>query len=332
MPDIHNALKSLSRGRVLVMGDVMLDEYILGDCGRLSPEAPVPVVKRLRNELRPGGAANVVRNLIALCSRTSIICAVGDDDSGIAISRLLDEIGCSRDGVIVEKSLRTPRKTRIIAGGQQIVRIDDEEPAPLSDGLADRAIGYLEGMVDNFDVILISDYNKGFITPKLMKGVLDVAASKRKFVMVDPKPANINYYRGVGLIKPNRREAAEISGIEFTDPDSIIEAGRILHEQLSPDYMLITAGEMGMFLIGPDNMAHHIPSLERRVYDVSGAGDTVIATLAAAFGGGADMLEAVMLANVAAAGVVTKLGTSTVATEELARLITEYPANDISSV
>ena len=322
----------LSRGRVLVMGDAMLDEYIMGDCGRLSPEAPVPVVKRIRNELRPGGAANVVRNLVALCARAGIICAVGDDESGIAILRLLDEIGCPSDGVIIEKQFRTPRKTRIIAGGQQVVRLDDEEPVPLPDELADRAIGHLEEMASDYDVILISDYNKGFITPKLMKGILDVAAEKRKFIMVDPKPPNINYYRGVGLIKPNRREAAEMSGIKSSDPDSLIEAGRILHERLYPEYMLITAGEMGMFLIGQNETAHSIPSLVRRVYDVSGAGDTVIATVAAAFGGGAEMLDAVMLANVAAAGVVTKLGTSTVATEELARLIAEYPTDEVSPV
>jgi len=332
MADIRNALRSLSRGRVLVMGDAMLDEYIIGECVRLSPEAPVPVVRRVRGELRPGGAANVVRNLIALSARSALICAVGDDESGVALSHLLDEIGCLSDGVIVDRELHTPRKTRIIAGGQQIVRIDDEAPSPLPDRLADIAIEHLEEMAQDYDVILISDYAKGFVTPKLMKGVLDVAATKRKFVMIDPKPVNINLYRGVGLIKPNRREAAEISGIEFTDPESLIEAGKILHEKFCPDYMLVTAGEMGMFLIGPEEVVYRVPTLERRVYDVSGAGDTVIATVAAAFGGGAEMLEAVMLANVAAAGVVTKLGTSTVASEELARLITDYPSHEVTVV
>ncbi len=314
------------------MGDAMLDEYILGESARLSPEAPVPVVKRVRGELRPGGAANVVRNLIALSARTTLICAVGDDESGVALSHLLDEIGCPSDGVIIDRELHTPRKSRIIVSGHQVVRLDDEEPAPLPDRLADQAIAHLETMAPDYDVILISDYAKGFVTPKLMKGVLDVAALNRKFVMVDPKPVNINLYRGVGLIKPNRREAAEISGIEFTDPASLIEAGKMLHEKYCPDYMLITAGEMGMFLIGPGDTAYKVPTLERRVYDVSGAGDTVIATVAAAFGGGSEMLEAVMLANVAAAGVVTKLGTSTVASEELARLITDYPINDVASV
>jgi D-beta-D-heptose 7-phosphate kinase/D-beta-D-heptose 1-phosphate adenosyltransferase len=332
MPDIRNALRSLSRGRVLVLGDAMLDEYILGECVRLSPEAPVPVVRRVRGELRPGGAANVVRNLIALSARSALICAVGDDESGVALSHLLDEIGCLSDGVIVDRELHTPRKTRIIASGQQIVRIDDEAPSPLPDRLADVAVEHLEEMAQDYDVILISDYAKGFVTPKLMKGVLDVAATRRKFVMIDPKPANINLYRGVGLIKPNRREAAEISGIEFTDPDSLIEAGKILHEKFCPDYMLVTAGEMGMFLIGPEEVVYRVPTLERRVYDVSGAGDTVIATVAAAFGGGAEMLEAVMLANAAAAGVVTKLGTSTVASEELARLIIDYPSHDVMIV
>lgn len=332
MPDIRRALRNLSRGRVLVMGDAILDEYVLGEAMRLSPEAPVPVVKRIRSELRPGGAANVVRNLIALSARTTLICAVGDDEAGVALSHLLDEIGCHSDGVIVDSSLHTPRKSRIMAGGHQIVRLDDEEPSPLPDRLADLAIEHLEMMAPDYDVILISDYAKGFITPKLMKGVLDVAATNRKFIMVDPKPVNINLYRGVGLIKPNRREAAEISGIEFTDPESLIEAGKILHEKYCPDYMLVTAGEMGMFLIGPDEIVYRVPTLERRVYDVSGAGDTVIATLAAAYGGGSEILEAVMLANVAAAGVVTKLGTSTVASEELARLISDYPSSDVGPV
>ncbi len=332
MPDIRDALKKLSRGRVLVMGDAILDEYIFGGSARLSPEAPVPVVRRERDELRPGGAANVARNLITLCARMAVICAVGDDETGLALSHLLDEIGCTSEGVIVDSRIKTPRKSRIIAGGQQVVRIDDEDPLPLPDGLADRAIESLDSMAGDFDVILISDYNKGFVTPKLMKGVLDIAAAKRKFVMVDPKPANINYYRGVGLIKPNRRETAEMTGIKFTDAASLVEAGRMLHEMLYPEYMLITAGEMGMFLIGPEDAAYRIPSLERRVFDVSGAGDTVIATVAAAFAGGASMLDAVMLANVAAAGVVTKLGTSTVATEELGRLIAEYEADEVESM
>lgn len=307
--------------RIIVLGDVMLDEFIWGRVRRISPEAPVPVVEVDRQTLALGGAGNVVSNLVALGASPTPIGAVGDDLDAERLRYVFRELAVSTKRLVVDAARPTTVKTRIIAHSQQVVRADRESRAPISAEIEDRVIGGLRSEIESADAIVVSDYGKGLLTPGLLSRALTAARERGLIVCLDPKMRSFVQYQPVTVITPNNQEAADASGIPIEGEVSLIEAGRKLLGSIDTRAVLITRGEEGMALFtggGPDGAeVTHIPTVAREVYDVTGAGDTVIATLALALAGGASLEEAAVLANHAAGVVVGKVGTASVTRDEL---------------
>jgi D-beta-D-heptose 7-phosphate kinase/D-beta-D-heptose 1-phosphate adenosyltransferase len=303
--------------RVLVVGDLMLDRFVWGRVERISPEAPVPVVHVTREEARPGGAGNVVSNVRALGGRAAVAGIVGDDAAGRALRRMLQKLGAATAGIAVDRRQPTIEKTRIIAHHQQVVRLD-REAAPETDARAAAAIrDHVLGARGRFDVLVLSDYNKGVIGQALLEA-LAAAHRREPFTwVVDPKRANFGAYRRPSLVKPNREEAAVASGIEIRDRASLRRAGEELLRRWQADAVLISRGEEGMSLFKRDGGREEFPTVAREVFDVTGAGDTVVATCALALGAGGTFEEATVLANHAAGVVVGKIGTATVTADEV---------------
>ncbi len=300
----------VSRTRVLVVGDVMLDRYWFGDVERISPEAPVPVVKIARTEERPGGAANVARNAAALGARTTLLSVTGEDEAGTALERLLaaDHV---RTSFHRDPSLPTTVKLRVIGRQQQLLRIDFET-APSHEVLADKLAEY-DTLVAECDLVILSDYGKGGLAH--IASMIERARAAGKQVLVDPKGEDWAKYRGATIITPNRTEFRQVVGRWRDDADLAAKAAR-LRADLDLAALLVTRSEEGMSLFTADGAAH-FPALTREVYDVSGAGDTVIATLGVLMGAGAPLADAVRIANEAAGVVVGKLGTAVVTPDEL---------------
>jgi len=303
--------------RVLVVGDLMLDRFVWGRVSRISPEAPVPVVQVAREDARPGGAGNVVTNLAALGGRAAACGIVGRDEAGRGLVAALRGLGAGTDGVVAASGAPTTQKTRIIAHSQQVVRLDREE-RPSADGRAARQVrDWVLARRKRFDVLVISDYGKGVVTRELLAG-LAAAHRQAPFTwLVDPKRENFEHYRRVSLVKPNREEAAAAAGVEIRDAQSLREAGRRLLEKWEADAVLLSRGEEGMALFKRGGGLREFPTAAREVFDVTGAGDTVIATCALALGAGGTLEEATILANHAAGVVVGKVGTATVSAAEL---------------
>jgi len=301
---------SVARTRVLVVGDVMLDRYWFGDVERISPEAPVPVVKIARTEERPGGAANVARNAAALGAPTTLLSVTGEDEAGTALERLLaaDHV---RTSFHRDPSLPTTVKLRVIGRQQQLLRIDFET-APSHEVLADKLADY-DTLVADCDLVILSDYGKGGLAH--IASMIERARAAGKQVLVDPKGDDWAKYRGATIITPNRAEFRQVVGRWRDDADLTAKAAR-LRADLDLAALLVTRSEEGMSLFTADGAAH-FPAQTREVYDVSGAGDTVIATLGVLLGAGADITAAVRIANEAAGVVVGKLGTAVVTPDEL---------------
>ncbi len=304
-------LEKLSQVRLLVVGDVMLDRYWFGEVNRISPEAPVPVVKVERSEERLGGAANVARNAGALGAQTALLSVVGDDDAGRALQRLLNEGGIAA-GLHVDRDIDTIVKLRVVARQQQLLRIDFETPPSHEILLA--KLAEFEKRVNECDVVILSDYGKGGLTH--ISEMIRLARTAGKPVLVDPKGDEWGKYAGATVITPNRSELREVVGRWSSDEELAAKAGK-LRADLGLDALLVTRSEEGMTLFAGTEV-HHQPAQAREVFDVSGAGDTVIATLAVMLAAGAGWSEAIRVANVAAGIVVGKLGTAVVSREELA--------------
>jgi D-beta-D-heptose 7-phosphate kinase/D-beta-D-heptose 1-phosphate adenosyltransferase len=303
--------------RLAVLGDLMLDEFIWGEVRRISPEAPVPVVEVKRETWNLGGAGNVVSNLIALGAQAIPIGIIGEDWAGERLRQRFIECGADTSKLVCDASRPTTRKTRIVAHSQQMVRADREERSPINSEIEDRIIASFNAALDEADFVIVSDYDKGLLTPRVLRATLDAAHSRRKLVCLDPKIRHFAHYRSVSVITPNQLEAERAAGIEIHDEQSLIAAAQRIREMLDCAHVLITRGEHGMTLLGADNDVTHIPTMAREVYDVTGAGDTVIATLALALAAGAQINEAAVIANHAAGVVVGKVGTATVSREEL---------------
>lgn len=321
MPGVTGArLRTLVRRmagvRVLVVGDLMLDQFVRGRVQRISPEAPVPVVQVQSEDEQPGGAGNVVRNLVELGGRAGIAGIVGDDLAGRRLTDVLAKLGSATTGIVRTRHGATTQKTRIVAHQQQVVRLDREETAP--DGAAARRLrDWVLAQRGRFDVLVLSDYGKGVIGPELL-GALAEAHAKKPFTwVVDPKRVNFPHYRRMTLIKPNRDEAADAAGVDIVDDASLATAGARLLARWEAESVLISRGDEGMALFRPKRAAHTVPTVAREVYDVTGAGDTVIATCALALGAKGTLEEATVLANHAAGVVVGKFGTATVSAAEL---------------
>lgn len=307
LPDCSNA-------RVLVVGDVMLDRYWFGDVSRISPEAPVPVVHVQRTEERPGGAANVARNIASLGGRATLLSVVGDDEAGRSLAALLEK---ERVTTVFHKEtqLFTTVKLRVIGRQQQLLRIDFETP-PSREVLEDKLDDF-ESLADSADIIILSDYGKGGLTH--VSKMIAAAKAHGKRILVDPKGDDFARYRGATLLTPNRGEFRQVVG-RWKDEADLARRAEVLRKELKLDALLVTRSEEGMSLFSSTG-AMHEPTQAQEVYDVSGAGDTVIATLGLMMAAGADMQEAVRIANLAAGVVVGKLGTATVSREELISLL-----------
>jgi D-beta-D-heptose 7-phosphate kinase/D-beta-D-heptose 1-phosphate adenosyltransferase len=307
--------------RVLVVGDLMLDRFVWGQVERISPEAPVPVVHVTGEDERPGGAGNVVSNIAALGGRAAACGVVGDDAAGKRLAAALRALGAATEGVVVSRHARTTEKTRIIAHHQQVVRLDHEESPPLDGAGTQRVRDFVLGGCARCDVVVVSDYAKGVIGPELLAALAEAHGRAPFTWVVDPKRPNFAHYRRASLMKPNRAEAAEAAGIEIRDRASLCAAGARLLERWETEAVLISRGEEGMALFRRGGV-EEFPTVAREVYDVTGAGDTVLAACALALGAGGTLEEAALLANHAAGVVVGKLGTATLSGAELRAAIT----------
>jgi len=309
-------LKTLRDRYVLVLGDVMLDEFVWGDVTRISPEAPVPVVDVRRESVHLGGAANVLANLVALGARGSVVGVIGNDGPGQRLQTELRELGAQDGCLVIDDSRRSTTKTRIIAHSQLVVRADRESRVPVTANIEDQIVSCLKDALKHADAFVVSDYDKGVVTQRVLSEILPVAYEQVP-VLIDPKLRNFNSYRPATLVTPNHHEALRMSDTEDQSDDGSHTAAKIIREKLGCDAVLITRGDRGMMLLEAGREPVYVETAAREVYDVTGAGDTVIAALAAALACGATMLEAAAFANHAAGIVVGKVGTATATAEEL---------------
>ena len=312
------------KARILVVGDMMLDHYIWGNVSRISPEAPVPVVHVTKETVLLGAAANVVNNVHALGGSVRVCGVIGHDDAGRQLSHMLRAKGIHTDGLIVESSRPTTIKTRVIAHSQQVVRFDRETKDGIDRDTHRRIYDAVKQHVDDgLDAIILSDYSKGVVTKELVRDIVKLTSKRDLIVSVDPKVNHFGMYSGVTILTPNTKEASLGSKIEIESENSLLKAGTTLLKRLKCRAVLITRGEQGMSLFERSGRITHIPTVAREVFDVTGAGDTVISTLTLAMAAGAPMVDAARLSNVAAGIVVAVVGTATVKPEELKRRITD---------
>jgi len=314
---VDQLLTGAAKRTIVVYGDVMLDEFVWGDVTRISPEAPVPVVDIRRESLHPGGAANVLANIVALGARATVVGVIGADSAGERLRSELDEMGASGETLIIDVARPTTLKTRIIAHSQLVVRADRERRTPVDNQTEERIIEALKRAIPNADAFVVSDYDKGAVTPHVLAEILPLAYGRGIPVLVDPKIRNFDAYRPATLVTPNHHEALGLTNTEDRGDEGLRQAAHLIRERLGCESVLITRGEHGMMLLESDREPVYVQTVAREVYDVTGAGDTVIATLAGALSAGASMLEAAMLANHAAGIVVGKVGTATFGAEEL---------------
>jgi len=323
---LRDILEGFPRVKILVVGDIMMDRSILGKVSRISPEAPVPVIVVEREDFDLGGAANVAHNVHSLGGKVWLCGVLGDDENGQKTRRRIAEIGIRADGIFLEQGRQTTVKTRIIAHHphhQQLVRIDRETiDHPRISTLRNLA-KFLTENIGNFDGIVISDYGKGLLSRKLIQTIIQRARKLKKLIMVDPKLKNFFYYKGATVVTPNTKEASEASRVSINNRSSLEKVGRKLLEKLRCDAIVITQGEEGMTVFEPHQKPIPVPTVAKEVFDVTGAGDTVIGTMALALGAGARIIDAANLANYAAGIVVGKRGTATVTPKELMKAIQE---------
>lgn len=321
---IDELLGKIGRSRVLIIGDIMLDEYLLGVVERISPEAPVPVVEVTSNRTNLGGAANVAANIRALGDESILIGTVGADDAAEKLGALLEQRGISREYMVTDPERPTTIKTRLIAHSQQVVRFDREKRTPLSEQVEARILDRVMSLIDSTGAVIISDYGKGVITPTLLKSVTDLCNEHGVFIAVDPKETNFHNYRRVSLITPNHHEAGFAYGRKILNEEDLHEVGNGLLKKLEARSILITRGPQGMSLFSTEHEPTHIPTFARQVFDVTGAGDTVIATFVAAVCAGATLAEASVFANVAAGWTVAEIGTATISAKQLRKEMTGH--------
>jgi D-beta-D-heptose 7-phosphate kinase/D-beta-D-heptose 1-phosphate adenosyltransferase len=321
---IKQILNRFPRQTILVVGDLMLDQFIWGKVSRISPEAPVPIVEVTRESYFPGGAANVARNLRALGASVQMLGVTGADQPSHELRRLLKQQGINADGLLVDASRPTTLKIRVVAHRQQVVRIDRESAAPLSAAVArqllDRFITDLPGV----DAVIFEDYAKGVLSQERLDAMQRLSRQRHKITAADPNARHPMRFSGLTAVTPNRMEAFAAARVPYAEPvddvlqdEPLLRVGEILLKQWKPRNLLITLGEHGMCLFRPGEKPHHIPTVAQEVFDVSGAGDTAIATLALALTAGANAIEAAEISNHAAGVVVGKIGTATCSADEL---------------
>lgn len=327
MKNINSKFKKIISGfsklNILVLGDLILDHYIIGKVDRISPEAPVPVLWARKEKFVCGGSANVGLNVVSLGGKASVCGVLGADHFGKTLYSLIEQGGVDTDLVIKDRTRPTTIKTRIMAGHQQVVRVDWESVEPLTMEVNKSFLDKLRKNIDKFDAVIIEDYGKGVINPALLEEAVALCKKKNKIITVDPKEEHLDYYENVTSLTPNLKEAEIAGGMKIKDKKEIPLLGEVIMEKLHPKSLLITLGEDGM-MVFHDGKYDHIPTAAQEVFDVSGAGDTVIATFTLALAGGASYLEAAQIANFAAGIVVGKLGTAAASKKELFEKIDKF--------
>jgi len=328
IPDnnIENILESLQGKRVLITGDLILDHYIEGKVDRISPEAPVPIVSLERTEEKwvPGGAANVARNIFSLGGVPLMAGTVGDDSEGRLLIELLQKEGVDTDAVILDSSRPTTSKTRIMSGGHQLIRLDREVTEPISEKMQNVISSRIKRIIGEMDAIVLEDYNKGVLAPGLISGILAVSRRENVPVAVDPKFMNFFEFCGCTLFKPNRLETSRALGMEIKTVDNAIEAGDQLLDRLSAGAVLITLGGDGSVLCRKDIEPFYRPVAARDVFDVSGAGDTVIAVMALSIAAGLPLDDGVRISSFAAAATCSEPGVYAVSPFDIIKEVERY--------
>ncbi len=315
--EMISLISKFKSARLMVIGDLMVDEYIWGSVSRISPEAPVPVVSVTSESLRLGGAGNVVNNIHSLGGKVLIGGVVGNDEMGRKIVQDLHKMGIDTKGIVVEPDWITTVKTRIIAQNQQVVRYDREIVRPIRPEALQKILFLLEDRINGLDAVLISDYGKGVVCPDLVERVRSLALGAGKIISVDPKVKNFPLFQKVTIITPNHHEAGQAVGRWIQSEEDLMQVGRQLLDQLQAKAILITRGEKGMTLFQDTGEITNIPTMAKEVFDVTGAGDTVISVLTMALAVGADPKQAAVLSNYAAGIVVGEVGTATLKASEL---------------
>ena len=304
--------------KILIVGDLMIDRYLWGTVDRISPEAPVQIVLVKDESVTLGGAGNVVNNLISMGARVWAAGVTGKDDNGELLSRKLNELGVDAQGIVREENRQTTVKTRIIAANQHVVRIDRESRKKIKPSTEDYIKKFLKKKIPDVDLVMVSDYGKGLVTESLMAEIVQIVKKYDKKVIVDPKGLDFSKYAGASLITPNKKEASHVSGIKILDNLTLNSAGLHILEKTDMGSLLITCGKDGMVLFERDKKPYKISAKARQVFDVSGAGDTVIAVLGLAIALGISLKSGAAIANTAAGLVVGKVGTATISQKELA--------------
>ncbi len=313
---VKKILAKFDSAKVLVVGDLILDEFIWGSASRISPEAPVPVVWAQSQSYMPGGASNVANNIASLGGKTSVFGVIGDDKNGAILVDKLKAKNVDCEGILVDPVRPTTVKTRIIAAHQQVVRVDWEDVGKLSVDKTNELTAAIRNKIEEADAVIIEDYGKGVITPHLLKNIVSITRRCKKVVTVDPKVEHFSYYKGVTAMTPNEKEASAGAGIKISSDEDVDLVGWKLMKKLKMEGLLITLGEKGMKLF-KDGRIIHIPTVAQEVFDVSGAGDTVISVFTLALACGVKMEEAAVLSNIAGGIVVGKVGVAVVTKEEI---------------
>lgn len=315
---LQNLIDQFHNTAVLVIGDVMIDEYIWGNVTRISPEAPVPILDVVSESQRLGGAANVIHNLHALGGSPFLCSVIGNDTIGKRLQEALQMIGVNTEGLFIDQTRPTTIKTRIIAHHQQVARLDRESREDLDGDFTTRIIETTTRLLPQIDAIIVEDYGKGVVTEELVHEIVSLATQQGKIVAVDPKTNHFNRYTGVSVLTPNHHEAGAALHMSVDNHEGLLFVGKQLLKKMESDYILITRGEEGMSLFEQQNrMATHVPTMAQEVYDVTGAGDTVIAALTLGLAARGNPVDAVLLSNAAAGVVVGKVGTATTTQQEL---------------
>jgi D-beta-D-heptose 7-phosphate kinase/D-beta-D-heptose 1-phosphate adenosyltransferase len=318
-------IDSFKKQSVLVIGDTMVDKFVWGKVKRISPEAPVPVVEVTKETETLGGAGNVANNIAALGGKAYIVSAIGDDGIGRALAEMMSSKNINGDYLVCDRDRPTIVKTRIIAVSQQLVRVDKEIKGSFHRSTEDKIIKNIETLIAKVNAVIISDYGKGVVSQKVLKRTIDAARKRKIPVTVDPKTENFKKYKRVTSITPNAKEAIEGMNAQAVKTESDIEnLGKRILKTLNSDSVLITRSEKGMTLVQPGNKITNIPTRAKEVFDVTGAGDTVISTMTLALAANADLPTAAEIANFAAGIVVAKIGTATASPQELKNAVSEF--------
>ena len=328
--DLLRILSKLQGKEVLVVGDIMLDEDIWSKVNLISPEAPVPVANVVSTVYTPGGAGNVANNIQALGGKAYLVGVVGKDAPKDKLFETLKGNRIGTDKIIVDDNRPTTLKSRLIAHEQQVVRVDREKKSPISDRLSQRVLESAKTVIDEVDALLISDCDKGVVTSKVARDLIAMAKEQGKIVSIDPKGTDYQKYKEATIVTPNRGELEIVTKTVIPDESSLVKVGQKILEELRAEFILITKREEGMSLFERGGRITHIPTVASEVYDVTGAGDTVVATLTLALAAGVKIREAAELSNWAAGTVVRKVGTTTVTREELEEIIRYQPGEKVN--